>query len=97
MINILNGPDAFFQCANRIQQIRHEQPIHDEAGTVMRAHRRFAQLRAKCNHLFVNHRFRRNRSHHLDQLHHRDRIEEVQPDETLRALRSGSDFRDRQR
>src|SRR5216684_2453823 len=77
IINILNRPDAFFQRANRIHQIRHQQPVDDEARAVMCAHRSLAELRPKRHHLFVNRRLRRNRPHHLDQLHHRYGIEEA--------------------
>src|SRR5712664_1412343 len=61
LIDVLDRPDTFFQRANRIQQIRHQQPVDDEAGAVMRAHRCLSELRSERHHLFVNRRLRRNR------------------------------------
>src|SRR6266478_1987033 len=86
IIDVFDGADALFQRADRIQKIRHQQPVHDEPSAVMCAHRCLSQLFAKRHHLLVNGRIRGNRPHHLNQLHHRHRIEEVQPNETLRPL-----------
>src|SRR5205085_2087880 len=39
LVNILNGPDAFFVRADRVEDVRHEQAIDDEAGVVAARHR----------------------------------------------------------
>src|SRR5260370_4069080 len=97
IVDVLDGADALFQRPYRIQKIRHQQPVHNKTWAVIRAHRRFTQLHANRHHFFVHGYVRRNRSHYLDQFHHRHTIEEVQPYQPLHPLRTRGNVPDRQR
>src|SRR5882757_5723508 len=97
IINVFDRSHALFQRANRIQQIRHQQTVHDKSRRIVRPHGRLPQLRAERHHLVVHCRVRRNRPHHFHQLHHRHWIKKMQPHKSVRPLGRSRNFRNRQR
>src|SRR5712672_2997717 len=68
--------------------------MDDEASAVMSAHCRFAELGAERDHLVVYSGISGDGLYDFDQLHHRNGIEKMQPDESLRSLGGGGDFCD---
>src|ERR1700694_6181219 len=54
VINILDRSHALFLSADGIEQIRHQQPVHNESSFVGRAPRNFAQLLSKLVRHVVN-------------------------------------------
>src|SRR6202140_1529823 len=50
IVDVFNGADALFKGAYGVEQVRDEEAIDDEAGAVVGAHRRFAELYAQRNH-----------------------------------------------
>src|SRR6267142_6007538 len=97
IVNVLDGADALFKSANRVEKIGNEQTIDDETGAVVSAHRRFAELGAERDHLFVYGRIGGDGLYDFDQLHHGNGIEKMQTDKALRSLGSGGDFGDGER
>ena len=97
IINILNRPNTLFVRANRIQQIRHQQPVYDESRLVRRTHRNLAQLFPKLVSRLINIVGSSNRPHHFDQLHQRHGIKKVQPNKPLRTLYRSQQLRHRNR
>src|SRR5712671_6639757 len=95
IIDIFDGAHALFESANGVEKIGNEQTIDDEAGAVVSAHRRFAELGAERDHLFVYSRIGGDGLYDFDQLHHWNGIEKMQPDKALRSL--GGDFGDSER
>src|SRR5208283_2534256 len=93
-INVSDGADTLLVCANRIEQVRHQQAVHDKTCLVAGAHRHLAQLRAELDRRLVNLVSCGNGLRHFHQLHHRHRIEEVQSDEALGPLGRRHQFGD---
>ena len=84
--------------ADRVEQVRHEQPIDDEAGPVRRGDRLLAERLREREHrrryvssLVVSARI------DLDELHQRHRIEEVQAAEPVGPLRRRRQLGDAER
>src|SRR5216683_7512738 len=67
VVDIGNRAHAFFIGADGIQQIRHQQAVHDEAGLVAGAHRRLAQAFAKFESGLEGRFAGGDGAHHLDQ------------------------------
>src|SRR5712691_11691813 len=87
---------AEFEKISRFNQVRHQDSIYEEPGTVLDDHRELADLlhetQGACEH------FRRGLagSDDLDELHAVDRVEEMQAENPLWPARAGGQFRDRQ-
>ena len=97
VINILDRPDALFIRANRIEQIRHQQPVHDESRLVRSPDRDFAQLFSKLVSRLVNVVGGRDGPHDFHQLHQRHWIKKMQPHKPLRPLHRSQQLRHRNR
>ena len=77
--------DAFFERAHGIEQVRHQQAIHDEAAAIGGAHDRLAESRAE-RYGFVKHFWiRGDGANELHHFHHRHGIEEMHADEAIGA------------
>ena len=85
-----------FQQVHRVVEVGHEQRVHDEPGPVSDPHRSLAQVTGQQGQCLGDLRRGEDRGDHLDQLHHRGRIEEVQPRHPGRIPRAACDLRDRQ-
>ena len=82
--------EPVFEAANRIEQIRHEQAIDDEAAAIGRADRLLADRLHEPHQRIVRLLARRQRANHFDQLHQRHGIEEVQAADLVGPLRAGA-------
>src|ERR1700730_4010965 len=97
IVDIFNRPDAFFECANGIEEVRNQKPVDDKSRAVVRANRRLTQLRAQSYHFFVHGGVRGDGFHNLDKLHHRNRIEKMQANEAVGTFGRGGNFRNGER
>src|SRR5271156_5134101 len=97
IINIFNRPHTFLISPDRIQQIRHQQPVHNETSLIRSPHRNLAQLFRKLVSRLVNVVSSSNRPHHLHQFHQRHRIKKVQPHKSLRTLHGSQKLSHRNR
>ena len=83
-------PDALLARADRVEQVRDQQAVDDEARLVARVRpwscRASRRTRSRARAASVA---GRDRPHHLEQRHHLGRIEEVKAEEALRALGRG--------
>src|SRR5450830_9478 len=96
-VDVRNRPDPLFQRADRVEEIRDEQPVDDEAGIVAGGDRLLAERPRELHHLPVGRIARDDRSHDFDELHHGHGVEEMQTRELLRPLRRHRHLDDRQR
>ena len=83
LVEIDNRGHAFLERAHGIEQIRHQQPIHDKPGAVAGAHRGLPHASREGQCIRVNLLVRGDGANHLHQLHDRHRIEKMQPDKTV--------------
>ena len=72
---------------HRVEQVGEEQPVDDEAGLVGDLDRGLAQRRAPGARALGDPVAQRLREAELDQLHPRDRVEDVKAEEALRRRR----------
>ena len=96
-VDILERAEPVLVGAHRVEQIGHEQPVHDEAGTIGRRDRLLAERLGEPEHRPIRLVARRQRPDHLDELHDRHGIEEMQPREPIRPRRRRGKFGDAER
>ena len=96
IVDIFNRTCPFFQRANCIEEIRHQQPIHNEARAVFCPDGGFAEFRAKGNNLFINCLVGRDRSHHFNEIHHGHWVEKMQSYRAPRTFGGRRHFGDSQ-
>src|SRR5262249_25666911 len=84
LVDIVERTQTVLVRTNGIEQIRYQQPIDDESGTVWRRDRLLAQRPGKGKHGLVSLIARGQRPDDLDQLHQRHRIEEMKSAESIR-------------
>ena len=85
-----------FKQMSCLNQIRHQNPIHQKAGTVLHDDRQLADLLHKTQRAFRHFRTGLPPDDHFDQLHPVDRVEEMDAHDALRRLRARGNFGDRQ-
>ncbi len=95
VVDVLDRSHTLFVGADSVEQIRHQQPVHDESGFVAGAQGHFADLLSELVRGVVDVAGRGNRPHDFHQLHQRHGIKEVQADEALRALGRSHQLGDR--
>src|SRR5690606_6114227 len=96
-VDVFDRAEAALEPADRVQHVRDEEPVDDEAGRVARLDRLLAErLRERergAERLVAG----RDGAHDLDQLHDGHGIEEVEADDAVGALRRGGHRRDGER
>src|SRR3984957_16578542 len=97
IINVLNRANALFQCAYGVQQKRNEQAVDDEAGPVGGANRGLSNARCKRDCVFFYLFVGGDGANYFDQLHDRNRIEKMEAEEAVRALRERGHLRNGKR
>src|SRR5439155_987244 len=78
LVDVLERAEAALVCPNGVEQIRHEEAVDDEAGTVGRRDRLLAERPRKGHQRLIRRIGRRERANHFDELHDRNGVEEVQ-------------------
>jgi len=86
LVDLLDRADALLVGADRVEHVGHEQAVHDEAGLVLGLHGGLAELLAELETGRVGLVAGGHAAHHLEQLHHLRRVEEVQPEELVWAF-----------
>src|SRR3989338_2319554 len=97
LVDVGDAADALLDGAEGVQDVRHQQAVHNEAGAVQRSDRHLPQALREAEHRLLDPRVGLDGADELDQLHEGDRVEEVQADETLRPFRGHRHFGYRQR
>src|SRR6266850_7858702 len=81
-IQVFNSRSRFEQMPG-LDQIWHQNPIHQKAGTVFNYYRELADLLHKTQSPLQNLRRGLSRGNDLDELHSMDRIEEMQANDAF--------------
>ena len=76
-VDVLERGQPALVDADRVEQVGHEQPVHDEGRRVLRLHRRLADGARPLGDRLHGRLVGEDRAHDLDQLHQRHRVEEV--------------------
>ena len=97
LVDILDPGSRLAQYEHRLVDHRQQDAIDDEAGLVLAQHHFLAQALGKGGGAVGGRLRGRKPGDDLDQLHHRHRIEEMQPDEARRIGRVIRHPRDRDR
>src|SRR5712691_3028751 len=83
LVDVFDTSGALLERANGIEQIRHEQSIHYESGSIGSANGNLAETHCKLHRFVHDGRCRHYRGHHFHQLHQGHRIEEMDADKTV--------------
>ncbi len=94
LVDVFDGRDVVLQSADRIEHVGNEQEIHDESRAVLRPHRLLAEPLREIERGSGGLVTRRDRTHHFDELHQRNGIEEVETEHFLRSSASRGHRRD---
>ena len=92
-----DGAEAVFEAANRVEQVRHQQAVDDEAAAIGRGDRLLADRAGIRHQRVVGLLAGRQRANHFDQLHQRHGIEEVQAGDLVGPLGAGAELGDAER
>ena len=95
-IDVGHAADPVLDSANGVEEIRDQEQIDEKPRGVLRSHGLLAQRLGEGKGAAVRLVRRGHRAHHLDELHQRDRVEEVESDESVAALRGGGHRGDRE-
>ncbi len=97
LIDIVPRRYAFHQAVDRFVNHRHQHPVGDEAGEIVHLDWRLADLHRKSRHRADSLIIGLKAADNLDQLHHRDGVEEMHSDYPLGPARRRAEHRDRNR
>ena len=97
LVDVFDAAHTFFERANRIEQVRHQQSIYDETGPIRCPYRNFVETGGKFHGLLHHGRRRDDRADYLDELHQRHWIEKVHANEAVDAVGRRHHLRNRQR
>ena len=98
-VDLLDRAEPLLVGADRVEQVRHEQAVDDEAGLVLRVDSELAELLAELEAGRERFLVGRHGLDDLEQRHHLSRVEEMEADEPLGPLGRGRlvDHRQRRR
>ena len=94
---VLARRDAFVKREDRFVDHRQQNSIGDESRIILAVERRFAHFLGKRANFFVSFVRGGDAADDFDELHQRNRIHKMHPDDLFRSARHGGDFRDRDR
>src|SRR5258705_9861741 len=95
LVQIRDGR-AGFEKISGFDEVRHQNAVDHEAGTVFDNDWQFADLLYETQRTLQNFGRSLTRGDDFNQLHSMNRIEEMQTEDTLRLMSAGRQFRDRQ-
>ena len=94
-VDVVTAREALLVHSDRVQHVGHEQPVHHEPGRIADRDHRLSDRAAPVGREPVGLVAGGERAHDLDQLHERDRVEKVEPQETIGPSREGGELGDR--
>src|SRR5690606_19740976 len=86
-VDVLDARHTTLELADRVQHVGNQEEVHHEPGVVLRGDRHLPELPGEFEGAVERLVARGDGAHHLDQLHDRDRIEEVQAHEPVGPVR----------